>query len=116
MRNAMLLQAVIFAIAFEADTHSVFADTGAREALLRQVVINVPCSTVEPLRLLKTRHGPLVRVRDTMTSNRHALRAALSRQSLANPCVLDNRLKFCHAGPEMSRARSSADDWPARLF
>ena len=112
----MLLQAVIFALAFEADTHSVLADTGAREALLRRAVINVPCSTVEPLRLLKTRHGPLVRVRDTMTSNRHALRAALSRQSLANPCVLDNRLKFCHAGPDMCRARSGADDWLARHF
>ena len=116
MRNAMLLEAVIFALAFEDDTHSVLADTGAQEALLRQVVINVPCSTVEPLRRLKTRHGPLVKVHGTMTSNRHALRAAISRQSLANPCVLDNRLKFCHAGPQMSMARSRANDWPARLF
>ena len=66
MRNAMLLQAVTCALAFEADTHSVLADTGAREGLLRRAVINVPCSTVEPLRLLKTRHGPPVRVRGTM--------------------------------------------------
>ena len=96
----MLLKAVIFALAFYADTHSVFADTGAREALLRRLVINVPCSTVEPLRLLKTRHEPLVTVRNTTDSNRHALRVALSRQSLANPCVLDNRLKFC---PQVQR-------------
>ena len=80
----MLLQAVTFALAFEADTHSVLADTGAREALLRRAVIIAACSTVEPLKRLQPRHRPPVRVRDTMDSNRHALRAALSRHSLTN--------------------------------
>ena len=112
----MLLQAVTFALAFEADTHSVLADTGAREALLRRAVINVTCSTVEPLRLLKTRHGPLVRVRGTMTSNHHALRTALSRQSLANPCVLDIPSKFCPQAQCCVGARVSDQDKPARLF
>ena len=84
MRNAMLLQAVTFALASEADTHSVLADTGAREALLRRAVIIAACSTVEPLKRLQPRHRPPVRVRGTMDSKRHALRAALSRHSLTN--------------------------------
>ena len=116
MRTAIVLQAVVLYLLFEADTHSVLADTGARGAPLRQAVIIAACSTVESLRLLKTRHKPPVRVRGTLTSNRHALCAALSRQSLANPCVLDSRLKFCHAGPDMCRARSGTDDWLARHF
>ena len=116
MRTAIVLQAVVLYLLFEADTHSVLADTGARGAPLRQAVIIAACSTVESLRLLKTRHKPPVRVRGTLTSNRHALCAALSRQSLANPCAHEDRLRFCHAGPDLSRARSSADDWPARLY
>ena len=88
----------------------------ARGAPPAAAAINVACSTVEPKKLLQLRHRPPVRARGTMNSNRHALRAALSRQSLANSLVCDNRLKCCHAGPEMSRARAGANDWPARLF
>ena len=80
------------------------------------MVINVPCSTVEPLRLLKTRHGPLVRVRGTMDSNRHALRAALSRHSLTNWVVFDVRSKFCAQAQCCVGARVSDQDKPARLF
>ena len=73
-------------------------------------------SNLLPPWTLRPCHKRPMIVRGTMNSNRHALRAALSRQSLANPCAHEERLKFCHAGPEMSRARSSADDWLARLF
>ena len=116
MRAAIVLQENTLYVLLQGDTHLFFSDTRVRRAFLRRVVINVACSTVEPKKLLQLRHRPPVRARGTMNSNRHALRAALSRQSLANPCVLESRLTFCHAGPEMSMARSSADDWPARLF
>ena len=84
MRTAIVLQVVILHVLFEADTHSVLADTGARGAPLRQAVIIAACSTVEPLKRLQPRHRPPVRVRGTMDSKRHALRAALSRHSLTN--------------------------------
>ena len=116
MRTAIVLQAVVFHRQIEADTHSVFADTCAREAPLRQAVIIAACSTVEPLKRLQPRHRPPVRVLGTMDSNRHAQRAALSRHSLANPLVLDVCSKFCPQAQICVMSLAGAQDRPAQLF
>ena len=89
--------------------------TCAREAPPAAAAITVACSALESLWLLCPRHWPHLRVRVAMRSNRHAQRAALSRQSLANSLVCDDRSYFLSAGPETSSARSGADYWPAQL-
>ena len=78
----------------------------AREAPPAAAAITAASSNAEQLKVLQPRYRPPIGARATMRSNRHTLRAALSRQSLANPCAHDNRLKFCPQGPRRAvRAR-----------
>ena len=78
----------------------------AREAPPTAAAIIAAYSTVKSLYLVQPRHWPPLRVRTTTSSNRHAQRAALLRQSMANPLVDENLSKFCPQGQRRAgRAR-----------
>ena len=99
MRAATAGSAVNFIVTLAADNHSIFATNHARAAPPAAAAIIVAYSTVESVYFVQPRHGPPVRVRDTMRSNRDVQGAALSRHSLANPHVLENVSKFCPQDP-----------------
>ena len=99
VRAATLRQAVNFIRWYAADTHSVFPDTGAREAYSAEAAIKMAHPTLVSPWTLTPRHRWPMMVRDTVRSNCHAQRAALLRPALANPHVIENASKFCPQGP-----------------